>query len=130
MKKIIIVILVLACGVAAYVYLSKNKVKKINSFQSCADAGNPIQESFPRVCQAGNESFSEQAAPEPKAAISIAEAVQVIDNCEAVGTYSVHNGTVGLILKNDTHQPVAAPSEDYLRSKENKSCPFTQAAME
>ncbi|HPN80939.1 MAG TPA: Gmad2 immunoglobulin-like domain-containing protein [bacterium] len=36
----------------------------INSFAACVQAGNPVQESYPRQCQAGNQTFIENIGNE------------------------------------------------------------------
>jgi len=40
--------------------------KEINSFEECAEAGNPIMESYPRQCRAGNKTFFEEIEEIPK----------------------------------------------------------------
>jgi hypothetical protein len=37
---------------------------KIESFEECKAAGNPIMESYPRQCRAGNQTFGEEISPE------------------------------------------------------------------
>jgi hypothetical protein len=62
MKKIIIslVILVLAVYTGVYFYSGDSETTVvITNFQECADAGNPVMESYPRQCSYGGETFVE-----------------------------------------------------------------------
>ncbi len=40
--------------------IAMNQTKEITNFQECVKAGNPVSESFPRQCQAGDKIFVEQ----------------------------------------------------------------------
>jgi len=62
--------------------------------------------------------------------ISKDEANKLIQECKATGTYSLHNGDIGLTLKDGTDKKVAGATEQYLRDSQNPACPFTQASME
>ena len=53
----IIIILVVAL-IALYYYIGQ--VKKIDNFEKCAAAGNPIMESYPRQCMYEGETFVEE----------------------------------------------------------------------
>lgn len=37
---------------------------EVNSFQSCVDSGNPVQESYPRKCTANSQTFTEDIGNE------------------------------------------------------------------
>lgn len=109
----------------------KSQRKSINSFEDCAAAGYPIQESFPEVCRTPDgKSFTKTVTEPSGSTISRSEALVLINDCRVEETYSLHNGTVGLILKNDVYQPVTGITEDELRQKQNPACPFTKAATE
>ncbi len=41
------------------------KVKHTNDFATCLDRGFPILETYPRVCKAGDKTFTEDAGPQP-----------------------------------------------------------------
>jgi len=49
-----IVIMLVIIAITLGVYATQKNEKSINSFQECADAGYPIQESFPETCAAPN----------------------------------------------------------------------------
>jgi|SRR3989344_1041401 len=57
-----------------YIWRQSNEksVSTINSFESCAAAGNPIMESYPEQCSANGKTFTnpKQTAPKPPATIS------------------------------------------------------------
>lgn len=66
MKKIMIImavimtIIVLGLWLILYVRTEKSpETVKINSFKDCAEAGNPVMESYPRQCRAGGQTFTE-----------------------------------------------------------------------
>ena len=46
-----------------YFLLPAKKQAEVNSFEECAAAGFPIQESYPRRCIAGTKSFVEEISP-------------------------------------------------------------------
>lgn len=46
----VIVILAVIAGCGYYLYQNSEKKQSISSFQECADAGYPVQESYPEVC--------------------------------------------------------------------------------
>ncbi|PIR88309.1 MAG: hypothetical protein COU09_03000 [Candidatus Harrisonbacteria bacterium CG10_big_fil_rev_8_21_14_0_10_44_23] len=69
MKRLIIIILIaIAAFVIGWIYLSKKTPQpepvKITSFQECADAGNPVMESYPRQCRSGDQTFTEEIGNE------------------------------------------------------------------
>ncbi len=41
------------------------KEKYTNDFATCADRGFPILETYPRVCKAGDKTFTEEIGPQP-----------------------------------------------------------------
>lgn len=41
------------------------KVKHTNDFATCADRGFPILQTYPRVCKAGDKTFTEEVGPQP-----------------------------------------------------------------
>jgi hypothetical protein len=45
-----IAILILFLGTLSYLLWHQNKLKQIDSFQMCLDAGYPVAESYPRQC--------------------------------------------------------------------------------
>lgn len=79
-------------------------------------------------------------------AISETEAFSLIRQCKVDGTYSYHNGEVGIILKptpgealqgasvnsspTDNFRLVKGTTEERLRQDENPACPFTRRAIE
>lgn len=66
-KASIVVIVILLAGVVAifsYFALRTNTVDEISSFEECAEAGNPIMESYPRQCTTEDgEVFTEVIEP-------------------------------------------------------------------
>lgn len=69
MKKILIIIIALVCGVGAfygYNYFQKQqKISSINSYEQCAAAGFPILTSYPGQCKLPNgKSFTEDIGNE------------------------------------------------------------------
>ncbi len=46
-------------------------VATITSFETCASAGNPIMESFPRQCRANGQTFVEKEAPRPEPSMNV-----------------------------------------------------------
>ena len=53
----IVLILGLAIGTGYFIVRDRFGGGTINSFEDCVDAGNPVQESYPEVCTAGDRSF-------------------------------------------------------------------------
>lgn len=68
MKKIpllIIAILIIAGAVIYWKYAQEQeKISKITNFEECAAAGNPIMESYPGQCRAGDKTFREDIGNE------------------------------------------------------------------
>ncbi len=57
---IIVVVLIVIGGGYYWRYLDEQeKISEIMNFEECAAAGNPIMESYPRQCRAGDKNFSE-----------------------------------------------------------------------
>jgi hypothetical protein len=126
-------LLALLAAAAAFALFSRAKSGQgsISNFYECASAGHPVQESYPRVCQVPNgQAFTEPENSGASTAIPADQALDLIKSCKAVGTYKLHDGTVGLILKNDAYQPVTGVSEEYLQANQNQACPFSRAAIE
>jgi hypothetical protein len=130
-------ILILAIGLAAGYWFGydigyeKAQRNTINSFEECAAAGYPVQESYPGVCRTPDgRSFTQQASEPAKKTVGKQEALRIINQCGAVGTYSLHSGELGLVLKNDAFQPVSGTTEEYLKQNQNPDCPFTKTIIE
>lgn len=66
-----VVILVLGSVGYAFYASSQNSGSKmtpqpaITNFEQCGLAGNPVMETYPRQCRAGDQTFTEQVAPLP-----------------------------------------------------------------
>lgn len=57
--------LVLVTGLFIYQKKSNNRqIAQITNFMECANAGNPVMESYPRQCRAGDETFIENIGNE------------------------------------------------------------------
>lgn len=122
-------------GLAALIFIARGSDgnQKVMSFEECQAKGYPVQESYPPVCRTPDgQTFTDpHAGPvTPNAAISREKAVELIKQCQATGTYSLHNGELGLILQDDSFQPVEGAQEEDLRKNQNPACPFTKAAIE
>ncbi len=67
---VIALLLVLILASVAYsIFQAKDTEHQenlITSFEECAAAGNPVMESFPRQCRAGDRTFTEIIAEEPE----------------------------------------------------------------
>jgi len=69
MKKILIFIIILI-AILSFVKIQntneeKNSVENyISNFKECVDSGNPVMESYPRQCNAGDETFTEDIGNE------------------------------------------------------------------
>lgn len=69
MKKNFVIILVLLIVAAGLIYYFDFQPKEssndvIDSFQECVEAGNPVMESYPRQCRAGDKTFIEDIGNE------------------------------------------------------------------
>jgi len=65
---IAVIIIIAALGIGAYWSLSRhNTAGKVASFEECAAAGNPVQESYPRRCTANGTTFTEEISVTPPA---------------------------------------------------------------
>ncbi len=68
MKKTLLIITAVLIFVGFGIYLlligEKEEAPKITNFEECAAAGNPIMESYPRQCRAGNQTFTEDIGNE------------------------------------------------------------------
>lgn len=67
MKKVIKALVVAAVIIMIASYLvpqNKEKHKEITNFKECADAGNPIMESYPRQCGSGDQTYVENIGNE------------------------------------------------------------------
>lgn len=62
-EKIFIVILIIALIGAGWFawYTGNDKASKIDSFEECVAAGNPIMESLPEQCSANGKTFQNEA---------------------------------------------------------------------
>jgi len=64
MKKAIwvLIILILVALVGWFILVSQEKEEKvkITNFEECVAAGNPVMESYPRQCSAGENTFTEE----------------------------------------------------------------------
>lgn len=61
-KSAIITLAVLLVAILGLVWLFQSdwyKASQVNSFEECVEAGNPVMESYPRQCQAGDKLFIE-----------------------------------------------------------------------
>ena len=47
---------------AGFGYSRMVKKVEITNFQQCSEAGNPVMESYPRQCRAGNKTYTEEVA--------------------------------------------------------------------
>lgn len=131
----IVVFISLVMGGLGYLLVKdggKNDANKdVASFEDCVDLGYPVRESYPEVCTTPEgRSFTKLPETPSSQSISMEEALKLINNCEAIGTYELHNGDAGLILKNDRYQLVKDSGEEILRQNQNPRCPFTKAAIE
>ena len=59
------------------------KEEIIGSFEECMEAGNPIMESYPRQCRAGDEVFTEKIK-DIGPAVTIEEAICIAEQSECV----------------------------------------------
>lgn len=61
MKNVIplTIAIVLIVAVGAWWFLGDHSVVTINTFEECVSAGNPVMESYPRQCRAGEQIFTE-----------------------------------------------------------------------
>lgn len=68
MKNLILIIIgsliLVALIIAVDLFFKSNKkgfpiVNNVNNFEECVMAGNPVMESYPRQCRAGNQTFTE-----------------------------------------------------------------------
>jgi hypothetical protein len=70
MRKLLLIIIVIIIASFGIWLGSKNENKqvqdavKINNFQECVEAGNPVMESYPRQCRAGEQNFTEDIGNE------------------------------------------------------------------
>lgn len=63
---IVVIIILAAVGIGAYWSLTHHKgADAITSFEECAAAGNPVQESYPRRCSADGTTFTENVTITP-----------------------------------------------------------------
>lgn len=70
----IAVVLLVIVGVAAII-VSMQSNKKVDSFQSCKDAGGAVMETYPETCSYGGSSFvnESQATSNPDAYVGLSE---------------------------------------------------------
>ena len=54
---------------------------EITNFEECAAAGNPIMESYPEQCRAGDKTFVRELSPEEKAKLEPPEEKFCEDKC-------------------------------------------------
>jgi hypothetical protein len=73
MKILITIIVILIVAFGAYYFFWKEDIPKpaITSFEECVAAGNPVMESYPRQCRAGDKNFIEEIALQYKDIIRI-----------------------------------------------------------
>lgn len=79
----IIVLVLVGIGVGVWFMGDSEETMTVTNFEECADAGNPVMESFPRQCQYNNKTFFEDITPEQRENI-----VTSADNAPAG---SIHN---------------------------------------
>lgn len=60
----IIIIILVILGFGIFWQLSKEEVALVTNFKECVDAGNPVMESYPRQCRAGDKTFIENIGNE------------------------------------------------------------------
>jgi len=63
MKKIILLIILLLAFGASYYYFTKSNSPAniiVTNFAQCAEAGNPVMESYPRQCAHNGQTFTEE----------------------------------------------------------------------
>ncbi len=68
-----IILILLVVGISGC-----TKLKSINSFEDCVNAGNPVMESYPRQCRANGETFTEEL----ESKMTIKEALEIAENSE------------------------------------------------
>lgn len=61
---LIILLLIFIMGIVVGFFAQQGIIfagenSKINSFEECIDAGNPVMESYPRQCRTGDDTFTE-----------------------------------------------------------------------
>jgi hypothetical protein len=83
LMAMLVLVLVAACTPAG----PEMKERKINSFESCAAAGNPVMESYPRQCNADGNVFVEEGATiQPEISLEEARLIAQTSECTAEGS--------------------------------------------
>lgn len=60
----IILVIIAGAGIRRQLFRENEELSKITNFEECAAAGNPIMESYPRQCRAGDKIFAEYVGNE------------------------------------------------------------------
>ncbi len=56
---VVVIIAIVGAGIFAW-QVDKEKQASVNSFEECVAAGNPVMESWPEQCRAGDQTFTKQ----------------------------------------------------------------------
>lgn len=99
---ILVIILIIIAGAIMVFTSDEYRVEGVTSFEECVQRGNPIMESYPRQCRAGDKTFVENVSQSPAANIIVTSPApneQIGTTLVVRGQARVYEGTVLYTLK-------------------------------